>query len=570
MPTVPLMGGAFAGRSPIASFRQCINLYPESYSPDQQPPMPVTHYPTPGLDLLSVSPTVEGIRSSYRASNGALYTLVGPNVYYVDDTFAWTLLGSIPDNTTPANFADNGSVIVIVDGTAVGYAIDMDTNAFGTITDPSFYGAISAIYLDTYFIFNRPGTAEFYISLSNVTYAMLTGSTGRVLSGSIATGGTLYVDGSYPAVPLTGGTGAGATAAITVAGGIVTVVTIVNPGSGYTEGDVLSANNANLGGAGSGFGYSVESVATAFDPLDIAAKTGSADNIACLATVHGELWLIGELATEIWANTGAADFPFQRIQGAFVDHGAVAPYSLSQQDISLFWLEQDRQGNGIIVQSDGYSVKQISTRYIEQQIQGYSDITDAVGFCHQISGHAFYVLFFPTADVTWVFDLATSNWHLWSSIDSNGVLHRNRSNCYAFAYGMNIVGDYQNGNLYALSSEVYTDNGIAIPRIISFPHLIKDGQRVTYKQFQAKMEVGQTGGTTESAPPRASLRWSDTGGLSWGQPVMQSIGAAGQYLTSPQWQRLGLARDRVFELSWSAPSKVVLNGAFLTFQPART
>lgn len=71
------------------------------------------------------------------------------------------------------------------------------------------------------------------------------------------TGGTGYVNGTYLAVPLIGGTGTGASANFTVAGGVVTAVTIVNRGSGYAAGATLSALASNLGGAGTGFSVGV-------------------------------------------------------------------------------------------------------------------------------------------------------------------------------------------------------------------------------------------------------------------------------------------------------------------------
>jgi hypothetical protein len=72
------------------------------------------------------------------------------------------------------------------------------------------------------------------------------------------TGGSLYGDGTYTDVPLTGGLGAGATADITVSGGAVTDVLIVEPGAAYQVGDVLSADNTDLGGTGSGFSVPVD------------------------------------------------------------------------------------------------------------------------------------------------------------------------------------------------------------------------------------------------------------------------------------------------------------------------
>lgn len=58
-------------------------------------------------------------------------------------------------------------------------------------------------------------------------------------------GGTGYTNGIYQNIPLTGGQGTGALANITVAGGAVTNVSIINPGSFYVVGDVLSAGLIN-------------------------------------------------------------------------------------------------------------------------------------------------------------------------------------------------------------------------------------------------------------------------------------------------------------------------------------
>jgi hypothetical protein len=88
---------------------------------------------------------------------------------------------------------------------------------------------------------------------------------GTLLTGTISvlgaiTPGSVYTNGSYSNVPLTGGTGTGAKANITVAGAVVTAVEITDPGSGYTAADSLSVLAANVGGTGSGFAVVVTSV----------------------------------------------------------------------------------------------------------------------------------------------------------------------------------------------------------------------------------------------------------------------------------------------------------------------
>lgn len=85
--------------------------------------------------------------------------------------------------------------------------------------------------------------------------------TSAIASLGVATPGSGYVNpGVYAAVALTGGTGSGATANITVYDGRVTSVSLVSKGSGYAAGDILSASAANIGTGGTGFAVPVASV----------------------------------------------------------------------------------------------------------------------------------------------------------------------------------------------------------------------------------------------------------------------------------------------------------------------
>lgn len=85
-------------------------------------------------------------------------------------------------------------------------------------------------------------------------------TTGAIAALGAITAGTLYTNGTYTGVPLTGGTGSGAQATIVVSGGGVTAVTLTKQGTGYTVNDALSAAAANIGGTGSGFSIPVSSI----------------------------------------------------------------------------------------------------------------------------------------------------------------------------------------------------------------------------------------------------------------------------------------------------------------------
>ena len=300
----------------------------------------------------------------------------------------------------------------------------------------------------------------------------------------------------------------------------------------------------------------------AFDALDFASKSGFSDLLAGVGVTKRYVYLFGQQTTEVWFDAGDTPFPFDRLPGVFMQFGCASAASIAQMDGDIYWLAQSPQGKAIVARSKQFNAEQISTFALDNEMQSYTDLNQAIGFTYQIEGHFFYVLTFPQSDVTWQYDLSTQQWNQLAWVDTDGNLHRHRANCFANAYGSSVVGDWQNGNLYLWDQNAYTDNGNPIPRIRSFPHGVDDASnRIHYREFIANMEVGNGIGTNVDVP--VFLRWSNTRGVTWGNAVQKSLGKEGQYLTSIQWQRLGMARDRVFEISWSAPVKTALLGAWV-------
>lgn len=104
------------------------------------------------------------------------------------------------------------------------------------------------------------GLEQWYTNAQDGTGAgpFTIGFIGPVVALAVKAGGSGYVTGTYLNVPLTGGSGTGATADITVgATGAVIGVLSNAPGRGYSTLDILSASAASLGGSGSGLEISV-------------------------------------------------------------------------------------------------------------------------------------------------------------------------------------------------------------------------------------------------------------------------------------------------------------------------
>jgi hypothetical protein len=323
---------------------------------------------------------------------------------------------------------------------------------------------------------------------------------------------------------------------------------------------------------GTPFWYTSLLNSVTFNALDLASKNAYADNIQIVGVRQREAWLIGELSTEPWYLSGASPFAFEAVSTTFVAYGCVAPYSQVTLDSELFWISQDLKGQAIVVQSSGYKAERISTHAIEAILQGYiataGTIADAIGSTYQVQGHTFYVLTFPTADATWQYDIATKQWSQLCWLDNDGVEHRDRAVLYVNAYNQVLGLDWQTGILYTIDVNTFTDNGLPIKCLRSFPHVVDEMKRITHWALVADMECGTTTDTVNT--PLLNLRYSDDRGVSFSDYITVSMGNIGEYLTSPQFTRLGMARDRVYELSWSEPIKTALNGAYILTEEAQS
>jgi hypothetical protein len=345
---------------------------------------------------------------------------------------------------------------------------------------------------------------------------------------------------------------------------------------------------------------------TSVDPLDFASAEGSPDGLVSLIIDHREAWLFGTNSVEVWYDSGAVDFPLTRIQGAFNEIGCAAAFSVARLDNGLFWLGADARGRGIVYRANGYTGQRISTHAVEWQIQQYGNLADAVGYTYQQDGHAFYVLNFPTANTTWVYDVSTSAWHERAGWDAvTGTFLRHRSNCQMSFANEIVVGDYENGNIYALDLDVYADNGTAQKWLRSW-RALPTGQnnlkRTAHHTLQLDCETGVglnvydppeivetvlgflsaengsiiitengvplvvTSSAVLTTSPKVMLRWSDDGGHTWSNEHWTSIGRVGEYGHRAFWRRLGMTlklRDRVYEISGTDPVKIAIMGAEL-------
>ena len=297
-----------------------------------------------------------------------------------------------------------------------------------------------------------------------------------------------------------------------------------------------------------------------WDTLDFASAEGSFDEIVACVSDNRQLWIFGETTTEVWINTGASAFPFERIQDVFLDWGLAAERSVVKLDNTLYWLAKSKNGSGAIVKANGFTAQIVSTPAIMNKINSYDTIDDAFGYSYQLQGHEFYVLTFPTEGATWVYDASTGLWHERTSFLDNEYT-RHRSNCYAFAYNKHFIGDFATGTIYELDPDVYTEDGTAIRRVRVTQHTHKDTKLLTMRNLVVDVESGPGLQTGQGSDPQYMLRVSRDGGRTWGNERWRSPGKAGIYDARMIWNLLGIARTFTMELSITDPVNAIIIGA---------
>jgi hypothetical protein len=282
-----------------------------------------------------------------------------------------------------------------------------------------------------------------------------------------------------------------------------------------------------------------------FNALDFASAEGAPDNLVAPVRVGRDLWLFGDETIEVWSNVGATDFPFLRVSGGFVARGTAARFSIATRIGTAVWLGDDR----VVYAAAGIQPQRISTHAIEQAVGAYTRVNDAIGYVYEQEGHAFYVLSFPDAGDTWVYDFATQLWH---ERESEGVnVWRAALGC-AFAGGV-VAGDAVNGRLWVVDPTYMLEGDDQIIRVATGTAFHAEGRKVEFTRLAADFETGVGITTGQGSDPKAWLSWSNDGGRTFGNAAEARLGAIGQYLARMEWRRLGQSRDRVFRMQWADP-----------------
>ena len=294
-----------------------------------------------------------------------------------------------------------------------------------------------------------------------------------------------------------------------------------------------------------------------------AQRSAGSDRWVSLFVSHREIWLFGSKTSEVWYDAGTSPFPFMLYPGSYMEVGCAAAFSVASLDNSVVWLGRDKGGRCVVYRAEGYRPQRISNHAIEFALQGYTTVSDTIGWAYQDQGHSFYVLTFPTENATWVYDAATQLWHerlYWNIATARYQAYRPMF--HAYAYNRHLVGDRDGFTVYEMAIDQYSDvDSDAIRRLRRGPIIERDRRWLNWKEVEFLFEPGIGLQSGQGSTPTVQFRYSRNRGFTWSNTRQLSAGAVGNYDARVLFRSMGRGRGFVPEVVVTDPVPWRLIGA---------
>ena len=338
-----------------------------------------------------------------------------------------------------------------------------------------------------------------------------------------------------------------------------------NPVSGVTMGSMVDGYFVAFDAPTSTLKISNLLDGNTWDPTQFAQRSSQPDPWRAMVVNYNEIWLLGSQTSEVWYDAGNFPFPFVLRPGAIMQQGIAAIFSAAVLEGTVIWLAHNQNGQNQVVAASGYVPTRISNHAMEYQISRYSRIDDATAWIYEDQGHPFYVLNFPTAGATWVYDKNTQQWHQRGTwISEQNHFDASHPQCHTFAFGKHLVGDRDAPTIYQQDITFGSDvDGRPMRRVRRAPSIQNELNWQFFGRFQIEMEVGTGTQTGQTVNPTVLLRASNDGGQTFGNHRSANAGRIGAFGTRVFWEQNGSARNRVFEVTVSDSTPWRLVNAFI-------
>lgn len=294
------------------------------------------------------------------------------------------------------------------------------------------------------------------------------------------------------------------------------------------------------------------------------------DNLVRMFSYQRDLYALGTLTVQPYYNNAntSGNFVYSILEGAEIEIGCAAWNSVAKGTSGMYFLGQDRNGSGRVFRIQGRAPAIVSDDEIADRIQGYTTLSDAIGFVYEQEGHEFYELIFPTEGDTLVFDAKEQLWHRKQSrITINGVPRqsRHRINNHVYFAGKHLVGDFENGKIYEMSRDYYDEDGTDMTAERLSQPLDNNQDLITVHELQVLYTPGQglVTGNPEDIDPEAMISWSHDSGYTFSNEIQTPIGKIGEYQNRCVVYGLGQGRNWQFKSKISAAVRRDIDSAYI-------
>lgn len=344
------------------------------------------------------------------------------------------------------------------------------------------------------------------------------------------------------------------------------VIQNTSPNLGNPRGVTVLNNQAVYDdGVGQGFVVSDVGKPSVIAGLNNANAESNPDDLLIPYAYSETLYLFGTETIELWWNSGSGNPPVDRIQGASINMGLDAIYSLAETPDFLVFFGADKQFHTLTGGTTSVDTV-ISTPAMAKEFQKYAVTSDCIGYTMQLEGQWFYVGTFPTQGVTWICPIG-GEWFQWGQ----GNEGRHRSDGYSYVYDKHLVSDYLTGNIYELDAETYTDDGETIIRTrdtapIHGGLFKADGKDFEINRITFFLEKGVGNIDGQGKNPLLMVSLSKDGGKTFGTERMLKCGELNNTritVSSNSWGRIKGGSECVLRVRVSDPVYWVIFGGEL-------
>lgn len=283
---------------------------------------------------------------------------------------------------------------------------------------------------------------------------------------------------------------------------------------------------------------------TTVDALSFATAEGDPDKLTAIIGQVNAAYMVGTKSIEYWTVTGAADFPLERLQGAFLRFGSLSPNTIVDFGKSIVMVSSDNTVEQIV----GYNSQTISSNEVSRLIEAETDKSALYAFTYTKGGNRFYCL--QGTGWTREYNSATGFWHdRYSGVDDPW-----KAAYYARAFNKDIFGSRETGRTYEGDYTTFEEDnepqiwGFDTETFHAFP------KALCFNSLALDVEAGD--GISLTSDAYCMVAWSDDAGRTWKGEKRFSLGKTGEYTKRVRTQGgLGTSgvQGRIFKVRISDP-----------------